>query len=68
MIFLHSSAIACVVVQITTPAALVSRLIAKKMFIQITFKTNEYGKYAGPALASAGPDLKHFCGAPLNGV
>ena len=23
---------------------------------------------AGPALASAGPDLKHFCGAPLSGV
>jgi len=23
---------------------------------------------AGPALASAGPDWKHFCGAPLSGV
>jgi len=23
---------------------------------------------AGPALTSAGPDLKHFCGAPLSGV
>jgi len=22
----------------------------------------------GPALASAGPDLKHLCGAPLSGV
>jgi len=22
----------------------------------------------GPALASAGPDWKHFCGAPLSGV
>jgi len=21
---------------------------------------------SGPALASAGPDWKHFCGAPLN--
>ena len=26
------------------------------------------GLAAGPALASAGPDLKHFCGAPLNDV
>ena len=24
--------------------------------------------WAGPALASVGPDLKHFCGAPLSGV
>jgi len=23
---------------------------------------------SGPALASAGPDWKHFCGAPLRGV
>ena len=23
---------------------------------------------AGPALASAGPDWKHFCGAPLSGL
>jgi len=32
-------------VQITTPPTLVSRLIAKKMLTQITFKTNEYGEY-----------------------
>jgi len=26
------------------------------------------GLDAGPALASAGPDWKHFCGAPVSGV
>ena len=25
-------------------------------------------KRPGPALASAGPDWKHFCGAPLSGA
>jgi len=36
----------------------------------LTDSLEPYGDkgHAGPALASAGPDLKHYCGAPLSGV
>jgi len=41
--------------------------------LPITFCTPMFGpvlvwNHSGPALASAGPDLKHFGGAPLSGV
>jgi len=41
--------------------------LARSAFLFVDYKSHS-SEAAGPALASAGPDWKHFCGAPLNGL